>query len=340
MWVGGDINNSEGQNGGSNRTVGFARFTPRDVTPPATPSGLSIENKDGKDVLTWTAVAEANVKYQIIRDNRVIATTSEPTYSVDHQSGANYFVRAIDGLENYSASTAAVAAVEPEPVPSATPTEEASPEATDFASPSAEPSDSASAEPTAELSETVSASAEATPEPVASAEPTSQTLISSGDTWSYRLADSKAGNAWNTLSAVTTDWVEGVSPLGWSSFGKGTSIDRGGSYPMAFYVRKTVEVANPSQAQSLTISTYADDGIVVYVNGMEVTRSNITTSRLAYYSMADWWVDTAQAVKKPVTVEVPASSLVAGQNVIAVEVHGASLFSTNISFDLSATLNK
>ncbi len=107
LWVGGDINRSLGKNG-TQKTVGFARFAPADTTPPAEPSDLTVsQDQAGKDRLSWTASPDSGVSYQILRDDRVIATTKESSYTVDHQAGARYFVRAVDEAANYSASTAA-----------------------------------------------------------------------------------------------------------------------------------------------------------------------------------------------------------------------------------------
>ena len=50
------------------------------------------------------------MRYRVLRDDRVIATVSGTSYEVEHTDGARYYVRAIDGSENYSASTGAVQA--------------------------------------------------------------------------------------------------------------------------------------------------------------------------------------------------------------------------------------
>ena len=78
----------------------------RDVTPPATPQNLKVELKDDKDALTWNSVADSGtVRYQVLRDDRPIATVSGTSYEVEHRDGAHYFVRAVDASNNFSAST-------------------------------------------------------------------------------------------------------------------------------------------------------------------------------------------------------------------------------------------
>lgn len=109
LWVGGDINRSLGANG-EQRTVGFARFAARDVTPPSTPSNLSVRREGSTDKLSWSGVREGGVRYQVLRDDRVIATVSGTSYEVEHTDGARYYVRSIDSSENFSASTGAAQA--------------------------------------------------------------------------------------------------------------------------------------------------------------------------------------------------------------------------------------
>ena len=50
------------------------------------------------------------MRYQVLRDDRPIATVTDTHYSVDHRDGAKYYVRAVDTSGNYSASTQAVRA--------------------------------------------------------------------------------------------------------------------------------------------------------------------------------------------------------------------------------------
>ena len=109
LWVGGDIRKSLGANG-VQPTIGFARYAPRDVTPPAPPSDLKVTTNGSKDQLTWSGISERRVKYQVLRDDRPIATVTGTSYSVDHRDGARYYVRAVDTADNYSASTEAVQA--------------------------------------------------------------------------------------------------------------------------------------------------------------------------------------------------------------------------------------
>lgn len=69
-----------------------------------------MKHNGAKDQLSWSAVPEKRVTYQVLRDDRPIATVTDTHYSVDHRDGAKYYVRAVDTSGNYSASTQAVRA--------------------------------------------------------------------------------------------------------------------------------------------------------------------------------------------------------------------------------------
>ena len=106
LWVGGDITKTMGSSGTQN-TVGFARYTPRDVTPAAAPKNLQVTSDGNKDQLKWTSGTWSPTSYQVLRDDRVVATVKSGTTNLElpHVDGARYFVRSVDQAGNFSAST-------------------------------------------------------------------------------------------------------------------------------------------------------------------------------------------------------------------------------------------
>ena len=354
LWVGGDIHRSLGVHG-TQDTVGFARFEARDVTPPATPQNLQVELKDDKDVLTWDTVQDTgSVRYQILRDDRVIASTSGTKFEIDHTDNARYFVRAVDSSDNYSASTPVqVAPVRPTPTPTETATETPTADPTASATPSADPT--ASADPSASASATPSA--EATTEAPKAQDPDpkeetpkDQIVLPYASEWKY-MVSSKAPNrkyGWKynfhfTLEDIAQEaWQTGKTPIGIGTGNLNTSV----KVPLVrtqhnIYAYTTIQLTREQASRDLVLTTYADDAIAVGVNGEEVGRSNFDTrGRLWNSTIASSSIDTATAQKTPVTFTVPASQLKAGENLIAVEVHpGISRRNVrpNVSFDLQAT---
>ena len=375
LWVGGDIHRSLGVHG-TQDTVGFARFEARDVTPPATPQNLKVELKDDKDVLTWDAVQDTDsVRYQILRDDRVIASTSGTKFEIDHTDNARYFVRAADSSDNYSASTPVqVAPVRPTPTPTETATETPTADPTASADPTAtaDPSASASATPSAEATTEAPKAQdpdpkteEPKPEDPKPADPKpedpkeenpkdeaakDQIVLPYASEWKY-MVSSKAPNrkyGWKynfhfTLEDIAQEaWQTGKTPIGVGTGNLNTSVH----VPLVrnrqnIYAYTTIQLTREQASRDLVLTTYADDAIAVGVNGEEVGRSNFNIrGKLWNSAVASSSIDTAKAQKTPVTFTVPASKLKVGENLIAVEVHpGISRRNVrpNVSFDLQAT---
>ena len=87
---------------------------------------------------------------------------------------------------------------------------------------------------------------------------------------------------------------------------------------------------------SLNLSILRDDGAIVYLNGNEIFRTNLTDEVVDYQTFAGYAVGDPEEDQFFGSV-VDQSLLLNGTNVLAVELHQANLTSTDISFDLSLT---
>jgi hypothetical protein len=109
-----------------------------------------------------------------------------------------------------------------------------------------------------------------------------------------------------------------------------TVVDLG---PTTHYFRHEFELdAAPSQVSLLELTPTVDDGAVYYLNGVEVYRRNMPAGAVAYGTLA------STEVGPPLpgaTVAIPMTSLVSGRNVLAVEVHQASLDSDDMAMAAS-----
>jgi hypothetical protein len=85
---------------------------------------------------------------------------------------------------------------------------------------------------------------------------------------------------------------------------------------------------------SVELRLKRDDGAVVYVNGVEVARSNMPGGTITYLTTTPSTIGgSAESVFN--VFSIPASALQNGTNVIAVEIHQRSGGSSDISFDAS-----
>ncbi len=92
-------------------TTPLVSATPRDLTAPAVPSGLTATRGDGQVELTWTANSESDLaSYHVLRDGVVIATVTAPTRTYTDTGLVNgteysYSLAAYDTTGNGSAAS-------------------------------------------------------------------------------------------------------------------------------------------------------------------------------------------------------------------------------------------
>ena len=100
------------------------------------------------------------------------------------------------------------------------------------------------------------------------------------------------------------------------------------------YFRKAFTVANPATYSGLLLRLIRDDGAAVYLNGREIYRSNLHPGPISWNSLAVAGVDGASETAV-MDATLPATGLIAGTNVLAVEIHQVAVTSSDLGFDLA-----
>ena len=163
-------------------------------------------------------------------------------------------------------------------------------------------------------------------------------LIPRASSWKYHNLNTDLGTAWQGTGFDDSAWLSGVAPLGDNNEGGiqlcTTVIDIGPSgarYPTLYY-RKTVNMTGAAGYQSLTLRLQRDDGAAVYLNGTLLTADGVA----APSSFAAGATQTIAGTDETVYREyiVPASALVEGNNVFAVENKQVGATSSDLQFDL------
>ncbi len=165
------------------------------------------------------------------------------------------------------------------------------------------------------------------------APPATQQLIPVGSTWRYLAQATAASSAWATLGFNDAGWPAGAAELGFGDGDEATVVP-GGPTATRFatiYFRRSFVVDDPAAVETLTAALRRDDGAVIYLNGTEVARDNIAAGTVTYATLAAGADDDGATTFSHV---LPATSLVHGTNVLAVEVHQSSVTSTDLSFEL------
>ena len=107
--------------------------------------------------------------------------------------------------------------------------------------------------------------------------PATTTFISNSAIWKY-LDDNTRPAGWETTTFADGAWASGPAKLGFGDPGMGTTVkfcsDPNNKY-ITTYFRKTVNIPNPASFENFTIHLIRDDGAIVYINGVEVFKSNM-----------------------------------------------------------------
>lgn len=104
--------------------------------------------------------------------------------------------------------------------------------------------------------------------------------------------------------------------------------------PTTTYLRTTFDHTHAPHLTDLTMSLLADDGAVVYLNGVEVYRQNMPDGPISFDTLASSPVGEAQYVRG---IRLSSEHLREGENVLAVEVHQAADPDTDMLFGLELT---
>jgi hypothetical protein len=102
------------------------------------------------------------------------------------------------------------------------------------------------------------------------------------------------------------------------------------------YFRSTFTVADPGDVVGLALDLVRDDGAIVYLNGVEVFRTNMPAGAATFTTWSAAIVDGA-AEYTPVSATIPTTALVAGTNLITVELHQRDGTSSDLGFALQLT---
>lgn len=165
--------------------------------------------------------------------------------------------------------------------------------------------------------------------------PKIQALIPLKSNWKYIDDGSDQGTAWRFLSFNDVSWKAGPAKLGYGNGDEATVLNYGpnpSQKQITSYFRKSLIVNDPSSYELLTLRLLRDDGAVVYMNGMEVLRTNMPNSTINFKTLASSPIFSTEGnfVKRTISPNF----LKSGNNVIAVEIHQSSPSSSDISFDL------
>ncbi len=165
--------------------------------------------------------------------------------------------------------------------------------------------------------------------------------IASGSSWKYldNGTDLSATN-WTATNYNDSTWAYGNAPLGYGdpvTTTLGFGPDANNKY-ITTYLRNTFNMSNTAQYDSLEFRVRRDDGVVVYVNGVEVFRQNMPAGPVNASTLASSAVGGTDETS--FFLSTADNILVNGLNVIAVELHQSAANSSDLVFDMNVTGKK
>lgn len=163
----------------------------------------------------------------------------------------------------------------------------------------------------------------------------SAVLVPAGSVWKYLDDGSNQSNAWQTIDYEDDGWEAGPAELGYGDGDEATVVSYGPDSSNKYittYFRHLFEVADLTGITNLIVRLRRDDGGIVYLNGVEVFRSNMPLGPVNYLTLA---ASSAGGTNSTAffSTNLSPSLLIIGRNILAVEIHQSSPASSDISFD-------
>ncbi|MFP4476886.1 MAG: hypothetical protein ACLFOY_15105 [Desulfatibacillaceae bacterium] len=166
---------------------------------------------------------------------------------------------------------------------------------------------------------------------------TESELVAPGASWLVDNSGAAPADGWS-YSTTFNDaaWTSAAAPVGYTLgylnlvASGGTAISTGST---TVYFRKEFSLTEQQIGlmNSVKLRVWRDDGVVVYLNGRQILKNNLPTSFVDYDTTALSAI--TQFTKTYLEVTVPTTALVAGDNLLAAEVHGASGSDADLLFD-------
>lgn len=157
------------------------------------------------------------------------------------------------------------------------------------------------------------------------------TLVPPGSTWKYHAAGAPPGN-WFQPAFNDSNWPSGHAQLGYGEGDEQTILfSNPTNAPPTVYFRYSFARSNSPVMISGTVRLVADDGVVVYFNGLEIGRKNLPAGALSHFTPA---VNNIEAGETNLIQFGILGHRFSTNNTLAVAVHQHPAGRHDCSFDL------
>ncbi|MDB6154394.1 MAG: hypothetical protein JWL90_2847 [Chthoniobacteraceae bacterium] len=176
---------------------------------------------------------------------------------------------------------------------------------------------------------------------------TNDVMIPLNGVWKFLGDGSNQGTAWRASGFNDFAWPSGPGEFGYGDGDEATvtpyvdtdSVAAGVQKNATTYFRRSFTATAIPTITALSLHLKYDDGVIVYINGVEAMRTGNMSSNPAYNQFTDNAAGTPDETAY-YDFELNKALLVEGTNTIAAEVHQAANSSTDVSFSMSLTATK
>lgn len=166
-------------------------------------------------------------------------------------------------------------------------------------------------------------------------------VIAYNAAWKYLDNGSNQGTAWYGTGFNDASWASGNGQLGYGDGDEATLLSYGADPNNKYittYFRKNFLVGNTTGIINYTMNVRRDDGIIVYLDGVEIYRNNMPAGAPTFTTLASAAAGDDGNADQSTTLTV--AQLPTGSHLIAAEVHQNAGTSSDISFDLQLVANR
>jgi len=170
-------------------------------------------------------------------------------------------------------------------------------------------------------------------------------IFTNGSTWKYFIGTQEASTpttAWRDLAFSDSSWQQGLLPIGFAAVANDpggyeatirTTLPTGSvSNYASVFLRKSFVVASTNDFAQLRLTVVVDDGCIAWVNGREIGRFNMVSGEPNINSVA---ISSIESTVATFVTNNPGAFLVAGTNIVAVQLFNAVTNSSDLLLDAS-----
>jgi hypothetical protein len=155
-----------------------------------------------------------------------------------------------------------------------------------------------------------------------------QDLVGPSADWRWLEGQAEPPATWADPGFDDSSWSVGRAGFGYGDGDDTTVITGMQGRSVSLYLRTRFDVADPAAIAGLLLEIDSDDGFVAFLNGTEVARRGLLGAPVPHDRTA--W-DHEAGAPELVPLSDAARLLVAGTNVLAIQVHDSSLSSSDLS---------